>query len=108
MNSRSAAGSHHRRWPLSAVSALRAIYCPSAGIVATAAGLWAGSLVPGPDELAVWISVTALLSVIAILLCDPAAVTLGRFMNKHVKERKRDCSTSGKKTFPIPPPRTPA
>jgi hypothetical protein len=53
-------------------------YGLGAGIVTTAAGLWASSGLHGTPQIAVWIGVTAVLAIGAVWLVKPAVSFLAR------------------------------
>jgi hypothetical protein len=66
--------------PMAERNVLLAAYGLGAGIVTTAAGLLASSGLHGAPQIAVWIVVTALLAIGAVLLAGPAVSFLGRLI----------------------------
>jgi hypothetical protein len=64
-------------------------YWVEAGVISTAAGAWAATVLSGQLRILLWAGVTTVLAVAAILVADPAIALLARCYQMPLRRRPR-------------------
>lgn len=59
------------------------------GLMSTAAGAQAAQLLPGAARIPAWIAITGVLATACVVVCDPLAAALARYMVISPKGRSR-------------------